>query len=356
MAGDLEEIRQLRLPRLIATGVDYNDVATVFGRLKKMSDWWTQWETMAEFHEKLGDEAMAAGNALTASRAWLRAAAYYQTGQAGNVADPAGKLRVQLRQQSVYDKARSHMRPPSARITVPFDGIEFAANLRLPAGTGMVPCVLLNAGADSTKEEFYTLENEFLDRGLATCSYDGPGQSTTWQKRKLRPDFEKPVGAVLDALSKHPRIDADRFGIWGRSFGGYTGPRSISLEKRLKACVSCGGFYDLGELWGPLLPGVKEVIAFGMGAKSIDEAGEWARQYTLRGVLEKLDRPMLVVHSNKDEVCPVADAERMRKAAPKHVELAIFPEGNHCCDNLPYKVRPVMADWLAAKLGAKSPG
>jgi hypothetical protein len=30
----------------------------------------------------------------------------------------------------------------------------------------------------------------------------------------------------------------------------------------------------------------------------------------------------------------------------------VFPEGNHVCDNIPYKARPLMADWMAAKLSA----
>ena len=66
---------------------------------------------------------------------------------------------------------------------------------------------------------------------------------------KLRHDFEKPVGAVIDALSRRPEIDAARIGIWGRSFGGYAAPRAASFEHRLKACISIGGFYDMGEIW-----------------------------------------------------------------------------------------------------------
>lgn len=30
----------------------------------------------------------------------------------------------------------------------------------------------------------------------------------------------------------------------------------------------------------------------------------------------------------------------------------IFPEGNHACDNIPYKCRPYIADWVARQLAA----
>jgi dipeptidyl aminopeptidase/acylaminoacyl peptidase len=60
---------------------------------------------------------------------------------------------------------------------------------------------------------------------------------------------------------------------------------------------------------------------------------------------------LLIVHSGGDEVCPVEESERMRSAAKGHATLVVFPDGNHVCDNIPYKVRPLMADWVARQLG-----
>src|SRR5271165_1111891 len=123
---------------------------------------------------------------------------------------------------------------------------------------------------------------------------------------KLRPDYEKPVAAVLDVLCKHPRIHP-RIGIWGRSFGGYAAPRAAAFDRRLKACVSIGGFYDMTGIWSRFPASTKETLQFGFGAGSEDEA---------RGP----------------------------------TTLTIFAEGNHVCDNIPYKARPLMADWLAQHL------
>ena len=162
---------------------------------------------------------------------------------AGNVENPSEKLRVQTLQREAYLKAMPYLQPPSERISITFEDIEFPGNLRLPLNfnSNPLPCVLLNAGADSTKEEFFTLENEYLRRGLATCAYDGPGQGMTWQQMKLRPDFESPVGAVLDYLETRPELDKNKFGIWGRSMGGYAAPRVAAHDKRIKACIALGG-------------------------------------------------------------------------------------------------------------------
>ena len=349
----LKETIEQRFPRFIVSGIDYNDARTALARIKTMEDWLPEWVRLGEAHEALGEAALRDGRTVTAGEAFRRAAIYYHTGQSVYFADPDRKFAMQERQQATYRKALPHLRPPGEQIAVPFEGIEFPGNLRLPAGSRPAPCVLLNPGGDSTKEEFSTLEDEFLKRGLATFSYDGPGQSTTWRRMKLRHDFEKPVGAVIDALSRRPEIDKDRIGIWGRSFGGYAAPRAASFEHRLKACISIGGFYDMGAIWQRFPASVRETVQFAFAAASPEEARVRARACSLEGVLGQMRCPFLIVHSGMDVVCPVEDSERMRREAGGPTRLEIFPEGNHVCDNIPYKVRPLMADWMAQQLAAK---
>ena len=308
------------------------------------------WEAIGRMHEALGDEALAAGRTITAGEAFRRAALCFHSGQAAFFADPDEKHRVQLLQRDAYRKAMPYLDPPVTPLEIEFDGIAFPANLRLPRGAGRHPCVILNAGADSTKEEFSTLEEVFLRRGVATVSYDGPGQGPTRRLRPLRPDFEKPVGAIIDRLAARADIDTARIGIWGRSFGGYSAPRSAALEPRIRACISIGGFYDMAEAWPRFPDTTKETIRFAFGAADLDEAARMAQAYTLKGLLGRLTCPFLVVHSGMDDVCPIESSERMRAEAGGPTELALYPEGNHVCDNIAYKVRPLMADWMAARL------
>lgn len=339
-----------RLPRLIVSGVDINDFESVASRLTSISDWCSEWVKMAGVHESLGAEGLKAGNLVSAAEAYRRAAIYYHTGQSVFFDNADEKYRVQMLQQAAYRKAMPHLSPKVEEIEIQFEGIIFSANLRLPTGRNQPPCVILNAGGDSTKEEFSTLEEEFLRRGMATVSYDGPGQGPTWRLMKLRPDFEKPVSAVIDVLAKRSDLDVDRIGIWGRSFGGYSAPRAASFEKRIKACVSIGGFFDMADAWGRFPDTTKETLKFGFGVSSVEEAGELAKQYSLAGLLGELRCPFLIVHSGMDDVCPIESSEQMRSEAGGPTTLKVFPEGNHVCDNISYKVRPLMADWMAAQL------
>ena len=81
MSSDLlQETIQLRYPRLLVSGVDYNDAQTLLKRLRRFEDWCGEWVTMAARHEALGEEALREGRTVTAGEAFLRAAIYYHTG------------------------------------------------------------------------------------------------------------------------------------------------------------------------------------------------------------------------------------------------------------------------------------
>jgi 2,6-dihydroxypseudooxynicotine hydrolase len=76
-------------------------------------------------------------------------------------------------------------------------------------------------GLDSSKEEMDSYESLFLNRGLATLTFDGPGQGEGEYDFAIRHDYEVPVGAVFDWLETRTDIDSGNAGLWGVSLGGY---------------------------------------------------------------------------------------------------------------------------------------
>ena len=63
--------------------------------------------------------------------------------------------------------------------------------------------------------------------------------------------------------------------------------------------------------------------------------------------------PALILHGGRDRIFPVKEARRSADFAQG--ECVIFPEGNYVCNNIPWRYRPLMADWLAGKLSAIPP-
>ena len=90
--------------------------------------------------------------------------------------------------------------------------------------------------------------------------------------------------------------------------------------------------------------------------KSYDEAEarRKAGELNLRGVLGKVRQPLLVIHGAKDRLFPPAHAERIAREAA-NATLVIYPDGNHVCNNIAYKYRPLMADWLHEQLSRYPP-
>jgi 2,6-dihydroxypseudooxynicotine hydrolase len=245
--------------------------------------------------------------------------------------------------------------PSALRVEAGLDGGFIVGNLRLPPGRKRSPLVLLLPGLDSTKEEFFHWENVFLQRGMATFSLDGPGQGEGGYAGHIRPDYEHAVAAALDALAGRPEIDLDRVGAVGVSLGGYYAPRAAAFEPRLRAVAAIGGPYNFGECW-PALPALtRETFAHHSGAADDAEARRKASQLSLAGVLPRLRQPFLVVFGKQDRLIPWQQAERAAAEAGD-ARLVMYEEGNHVCNNIPYKYRPLVADWMVDRLSERGRG
>jgi 2,6-dihydroxypseudooxynicotine hydrolase len=82
------------------------------------------------------------------------------------------------------------------------------------------------------------MEDGLLRRGLATFSFDGPGQGETWFQGGLIVDFEQATSAVIDYLERLPQVDANRIGVFGPSMGGYLAPRSAACVRESRPAPS----------------------------------------------------------------------------------------------------------------------
>jgi len=339
-------------PRFVANGIDANDFDRVLAATSEWRDWAPHWRRVGDEHRAIADEAERSGHGVTATEAYQRAAWCYHLGKFLWFEDRA--LHDELRERTVatYAKAMPRLDPPGRRIEATFEGAVIPGILRAPRDTSRPPLVILVPGLDSVKEELYAIENDFLRRGLATLSIDGPGQGENAPRFPIRADWSSVITPLLDHVSAHERgLDLARVGLMGISMGGIYGPRAAAKEKRLRAIIALAGPYDLSECWAALNPLTKGGYVFYTQSRDEAEAFERSKTLTLRGVLRDVTCPLLVIHGGKDRLFPPEHAERIVREAP-NATLLLYPEGNHVCNNIPYKYRPAMADWMAEQLGA----
>jgi 2,6-dihydroxypseudooxynicotine hydrolase len=154
---------------------------------------------------------------------------------------------------------------------------------------------------------------------------------------------------VLDALQKRQDLDLSRVGAVGVSLGGYYAPRAACYEPRIKVVATSGGPYSFGETWNNVPPLTRETFQHHSGAANQEEACQKAEQITLEGHLSRLQQPFLIVFGKLDRLIPWQQAERVAAEAPNS-QLVMYPDGNHVCNNIPYKYRPLIGDWMMEAL------
>jgi dienelactone hydrolase len=338
-------------PRWTSQGVDYNDFFRTTARIEKWSEWCREWVATGDVHHQLAVQAEAQRRSVTAGHAYIAAAMSYHVGKFLFQDYYDEYMAAGRKSIDDFAKGLKLLDPTGERLEIPFDGTTMVGTLRRPVDATRPPLILLLPGLDSTKEEFFYWENVFLQRGLATLSLDGPGQGECGYTSHIRPDYEAAITCVLDALMGRSDMDMNRVGMAGVSLGGYYAERALAFEPRVKAAVGNCGPWNFAECW-PVLPSLTRAgFEHHSGARSEAEAVANANKISLEGVAGKIKQPLLIIHGKLDRLIPWEQAHKIVDAVGKNAELAMFENGNHVCNNIPYVYRPLTADWLKEKLG-----
>jgi 2,6-dihydroxypseudooxynicotine hydrolase len=337
-------------PRYVATGVDPNDLDRLKAGIERWDDWCRAWSAEATRHERMGDEAVAAGHTVSATEAYLRASIYYHYGKHLFADRPDEYRGAHAASARCYLAAANGFDPPIERLEFPFKGVSMCGYLRKPPGRERPPVAVILPGLDAAKEELHAWADAFVKRGLATVTLDGPGQGETAELLPIRSDWGRVLGAVIDVLQRRTDIDGARVGVVGQSLGALYAPLAAAGEPRLKACIANCGPFDWGAVL-PKMPTVSQTV-FRVRSRAASHAQmfEIARTLTLEGVAQRIACPLLVVFGGGDRLIPPSEGERLARAASGPTRFVLYEEGNHVCFNIPYKFRPLTADWMAQTL------
>lgn len=342
-------------PRFTMNGVTVADFQRITSGLERWADWCSAWSAVAAEHEQLGREALSTQRTLSAGEHLARAAVYFHFAKFVFVGDLDQMRTAHLRAVGCLDEALPHLRPPGQRVEIPFEGSRLVGVLRRPLAAGPHPVVLMAPGLDSTKEELRSTEDTFLARGLATLSFDGPGQGEAEYDLPIRGDWSGPADALLQAVATIDDLDHERVAVWGVSLGGYYAPRmAAALGDRVRACVALAGPYNFGECWEGLPQLTRETFQVRSGARDQDEARDIAHTLSLEGLTADIAAPVLLVFGRQDRLIPWRQADRLATELGERAELLMLENGNHGCANVAPWHRPYTADWLAERLAAQS--
>jgi dienelactone hydrolase len=250
----------------------------------------------------------------SAGHKYGRAAVYYQTAERMQARSYQPRETAYRKALGTFARYLELTGQPAERVEIPYGRTSLPGILVRPDRPRPAPCVLFFNGLDSTKEQLYGTgtARELRRRGIATLMVDTPGAGEALRLRGLTatPETEPWAAACIDYLAARPDTDEAMVGMLAWSLGGYYGPRATAF------------------------------LAL-------------APRITLRGILDRITVPFLVVHGEHDRQIPVRYAHALFNDlvnSPKP-ELKIFTEREggveHCSiDNLPV-VRDYICDWIA---------
>ena len=338
--------------RFVSNGVPLADFQDVTGSITRWEDWCGAWSERGEVHRALGDAALEGGYRLSAGEHFTTAAVCHHFGKFLFVHDTEQMRRAHVAAVAARQAALDLVDPPGERVEIPWGAHVLAGILRRPTGVDRPPVVIMAMGLDSAKEEMHSNEEVFLRRGLATLSFDGPGQGEAEYDLPIHPAYEEPVAAVIDHLAARRDVDADRLAIWGVSLGGYYAPRAAAFLDRLRACVSLTGPFDFAEAFDRAPPLTRAAFVARSHAADEEAARDVAARMTLEGIAGRIRCPTYVVGGALDRVLPPEHARRLAREVSGLVLLNMVEDGTHVANNRPYKYRTQAGDWLAEVLRA----
>lgn len=207
------------------------------------------------------------------------------------------------------------------------DGITVEAFLTLPTtGDVDIPLVALPHGGPLgiSDYRYFSPEVQWLaSNGYAVLQVNYRGSGGYGQAfkqaglrewgRGIEDDIE---AAVRKVLEDHPKVDANRVGIFGSSYGGYSALMSVIRNPDLFKCAaSFAGVTDLSLMFSESAARksdrLREILVSYVGDPSIDrnEQMEHSPVYRYRDI----HRPILLAHGLDDDIVDYEHTWRMQK-------------------------------------------
>ncbi|HWC82766.1 MAG TPA: alpha/beta fold hydrolase [Pseudonocardiaceae bacterium] len=356
---------------------------------------------LAQRVNALADQELAAGHAVSARGAYLRASTYYDLclyfilGTSARAQEAAGYANV----QRCWQGAVRLFDPPFEPVRIPYGASWLPGYLLRPDDRPVRrPTIILNNGQDAQNIALYAMGGaDAVARGYNALIFEGPGQGSMLFERRvpLRPDWENVITPVVDYLRSRRDVDPARIVLNGSSLGGGLVLRAAAFEHRLAAVVADPAIHSLwlcwqngyqtitslfdngatrdqvNAAWQQLVPHLDAGTRFNLAKVSepygrqfllaarsgqvltdLYDLGTTLMKFTVAGVLDRITTPTLVTAYDNDQlVRPLSgqgDAvyDQLRCAKSRHRFTAAEGADQHCAPMAPQIRNQAVYDWI----------
>lgn len=329
--------------RVVGAGIDPYEYAAVTDRMTQLDDWPGAFRAAAQRHLEAAKTAQEAGRRQTARESYRLAGAWFYfagataSAQVGTFREAADAQWASLQLGDEGERV--------ARVR----GQRFAGFLRVPAGHGgSGPLVVLVPGLDGAKDEYQSLTEEFVSRGVATLAIDGPGQGELVGVQPPTSDYAAVVTEAIDRASSGADVDwtPSAVGIMGLSLGAHYTLRALAQVERLVAGVVVSGFAKVG--WEAIAPLPRRLLL--RRTDNEQSAVDFANTLDVSQLVPSITAPLMVVDGGQD---PLVHGDFTGEWIAKSVQdgrRRFIEEGDHNVANARWLWLPDAIDWLTGHL------
>lgn len=164
-------------------------------------------------------------------------------------------------------------------------------------------------------------------RGSSGYGYDHVAAILGTWSDEMPPDLLDLSRAPYQAAEQFPRLDVDRMGVMGGSYGGFATAMLTSMDQNYRSAIAERGVYNWVSFAGTSdIPCFVELY---LGNSIPDGIGAlWAGSALSRA--HSITTPTLVVHAEDDFRCPVEQGQQLFTllyTIGVETELLLFPQG-----------------------------
>jgi dipeptidyl aminopeptidase/acylaminoacyl peptidase len=150
---------------------------------------------------------------------------------------------------------------------------------------------------------------------------------------------------ALDAALADDAGDPQRLGVTGVSYGGYMTQLLLTRTDRFAAAVSENGISNLSSLF-VANPATRPFWTWEM-AGTPETAPDRFRDLSPLTHASRIRTPLLLIHAERDESCPIGQSEEIHAALGREVRLGRIPEEGHLMNLIGRPSRRLLrAAWL----------
>ena len=347
------------------------DFRTVGTRVRKFADMHREFTAAARRREAKAESFDKQGRRVAARESYFVAALLYSAARWPIFENNEKSIGYNARMVACYDKFAALMNRPIERMEVPFagKGKSLPGYLHLPREPQRgekFPCVIGLDGMDGSKEIMCSMYGDkFLERGMASFIYDGPGQGecTIREIFVTEKNHMDAALAVYNRLATHPHIDKDRIVLRGLSFGSYFGLQAAAaLGDRIRGAAVTFVCHEPGmnALMDMSSPSFKMRFMYMSGHDDEKAFDRFKQKFTLHPYVGKIRCPVLIQAGEDDELSALEFTDELLEKIRPPKKLVVYEGerhsigGNNLSSYLGENWFTMLADWCLDRVEGRS--